>query len=111
MCKYCFETEYYEFKSEFEFEKFSKEFDSKIVKTIQFVKTENSDARIVNVYKCKYCKQLWWLSDPDNHWRGYFLKEKNAKNWVKKNLKDPRSCGCVLLAIILLIALIKSFFN
>ena len=110
MCKYCFENEYYEFKSELEFEKFSKEFDSKIAKTIQFVKTEDSETRTVSVYKCKYCNQLWWLSDPDNHWRGYFLKEKNAKNWAKKNLKDTRSCGCIFLIILLLIAFIKSCF-
>jgi len=110
MCKYCFETEYYEFKTELDFEKFSKEFDSKIEKTIQFVKNENSDYRMVDIYICKYCKQLWWLSETDNHWRGYFLKEKNAKNHLKRNLNDLRSWGCVFLIIVLLIVLIKSFF-
>jgi len=111
MCKYCFEKEYFEFKSELEYDNFSKQFDSKIVKTIQFIKTENSDSRTVSVYKCKYCKQSWWLSDPDNHWRGYFLKEQNARNWMKKNLKDTRSCGCVILIVILLIIFIKSYFK
>nr|WP_315200829.1 hypothetical protein [uncultured Flavobacterium sp.] len=105
MCKDCFESEYYKFNSSAEFDKFNDEFDSKISKTILFVETEKYRADLHNVYKCKSCEETWWRSDPDNHWHGYFLKEKNAKKFIDEDERKGKSIkfGCLIILVFLII--------
>ena len=107
MCKHCFEKEYYGFKSNLEFKDFENEFYKKIAKSVRFVRTSaQGDIIHPTIYKCDYCQQNWWLSDPDNQWRGYFLKEENAKNYEQKS-----SGACVLYIIaILIVAIIIYYF-
>lgn len=110
MCKACFDREYNKFDSNSELEEFNKEFDSKIDKSVHFVENGKyrSDSHIV--YKCSNCNQVWWLSEPDNHWRGYFLKEHNAKRKIdidaRKGIRIKYGC---LLIVFLIIILLKIF--
>lgn len=112
MCKVCFDKEYNQFDSSSEFEKFNKEFDSKIVKSVHFVANEKfrNDSHIV--YKCSVCNQLWWLSEPDNHWRGYFLKEQNAKRNINDNVckGNVMKYGSIIILFLVIISLIKSCY-
>ena len=110
MCKACFDKEYYQFDSYSEFEEFNKEFDSKIAKSIHFVANGKyrSDSHVV--YKCSICNQLWWLSEPDNHWRGYFLKEHNAKRNIDNDERKGNALkfGSLVITFLVIIGLIKS---
>ena len=111
MCKDCFESEYYKFNSSAEFDKFNDEFDSKISRTILFVSAEKYRTDLHNVYKCKSCEEIWWLSDPDNHWRGYFLKEKNAKKFIDDDERKGNliKYGCLIVLVFLIFILVKVF--
>lgn len=94
MCGDCSLKEYYKFNSYEEFETFLEEFDSKISKTILFISTEKYKTDFHSIYQCNSCKETWWLSEPDNHWRGYFLKEINAKKEIDKyEKKGNRFCA------------------
>lgn len=104
MCKDCFEHEHYRFDSSNDFDKFIVKFDSKIAKTIHFI---NNEEYRTTVYKCSSCNEIWYLSEPDNHWRGYFLKEKKAicQDEMKENLSKY---GCLVIIVIFLFILIKA---
>lgn len=105
MCDKCFENNIYKFESEFEFNKFEKELYLKN----NFFKIEDSHHMYLNdfhyVYKCKHCKAGWWLSIPDNAWRGYFLNEEDAKKHIEKMRKDDKNTkiGCLILFGVILI--------
>lgn len=112
MCEKCFESNIYKFESEFEFNQFEMKFDFKN----KFLKINNTQHEYLNdfhfVYNCDYCKTVWWLSMPDNAWRGYFLKEENAKKHIEKIRKEDRSkkIGCfILLGLIIFILLFTLF--
>ncbi|TDP60802.1 hypothetical protein [Flavobacterium dankookense] len=112
MCKACFDREYNEFDTYSEFEEFNKEFDSKIAKSVHFVENGKYRSDSHAVYKCSNCNQLWWFSDSDNHWRGYFLKEHNAKRKIDNDERkgDTVKYGCLVIVFLLIIGLIKSFY-
>ncbi|TDD98817.1 hypothetical protein [Flavobacterium sandaracinum] len=105
MCKKCFTKEYPKFNSTEEFEVFLKEFDEKIAKSIIFIKQEKYKSDIHSIYACENCKTIWWLSDPDNHWRGYFMKAINAKNYIDDDERNGKilKYGCLLIFLILTI--------
>jgi hypothetical protein len=108
MCKDCFEKEYYKFNYSEEFDVFLEEFNSKIAKTVQFVSTEKYKTNFHGIYKCTSCHEVWWLSEPDNHWRGYFIKNKNARKLVdtddsKWNLLEFRYLIFVVIVVLILI--------
>ncbi|MFC7772977.1 hypothetical protein [Flavobacterium sp. GCM10027622] len=112
MCEKCFENNIYKFRSEIEFKEFEKDFDLKN----KFLKIDNSQQEYLNdfqyVYNCENCKTIWWLSLPENAWRGYFLKEESAKKHIEEIRKDDKrkKVGCfILLGIIIFIIISISF--
>lgn len=42
------------------------------MKSVKFV--SRSTVKMMDIYECLSCKEKWKLSDPDNAYRGYFLK-------------------------------------
>ena len=109
MCKDCFETEYYKFNTSEEFDIFLKEFNSKIAKTVQFVSAEKYKIDFHHIYQCINCREFWWFSDLDNHWHGYFLKEKNAKMEVDKDERKGKllKFGCLIIVGLVILILIE----
>lgn len=101
MCDKCFNKEYTKFDSTKEFEIFLNEFNAKIAKSIHFVKQEKYKTDNHKVYTCDNCKSLWWLSDPDNHWRGYFMKAENATKLIDKDEQKGKiiKFGFILILI------------
>ena len=91
-----------------QFEDFQKEFDTKIEKSIFFIKNEEYKFDFHSVYRCKYCNINWWLSDPDNHKYGYFLKEEDAKSAVDKDEKNGKitKFGCITIIMTAILVLI-----
>jgi hypothetical protein len=81
MCNFCFEIEYNFFPSEKEWLKFDLDLTKKIgdnkMKEIEFNHDgvrDKDDGEYI--YKCLTCNQKWKLKEPDNFFRGYFLKIK-----------------------------------
>ena len=85
MCDSCFSTEIESFEDYQSFEKFD-------IELIQKNETNNNDFGLkvietnsfysgfsFQIVKCNSCGTVWWFSVPDNSWRGFFLKEENAK--------------------------------
>jgi len=102
MCDKCFNKEFLGFGSNKEFEIFLKDFETKIAKSVHFVKQEYYKTDNHTVYSCENCKTLWWLSDPDNHWRGYFMKADNAKKIIEKDAQRLAvfKYACILILIV-----------
>ena len=113
MCKDCFSTEYKKFKSQIEYDDFIKKFDLKIAKTLHYIETKKDGLYSPTIYKCSSCKQTWWLSDPDNPWDGYFLKEQNVKQFIDSDRKKGWTfgCGCIIMAAVLFYFLVKAWFR
>jgi hypothetical protein len=105
MCEKCFQKEYNKFNSYEEFEEFNILFNLKIAKTVKFIKTEKNSWTFHNVYKCNFCNEVWCLSDADNHWRGYLVKEKNVKNKIEKD--KFKGIGCLLFIVLIIFILLK----
>jgi hypothetical protein len=110
MCEDCFSKEYPEFKSYPEYNEFVAKLDTKLERTIHFLGTTDNKWDLHYLYECNSCKQIWCLSEPDNHWHGYFLTEANAKTFIKNeyNRGLVMKLGCTLLLSILVFILIKS---
>ena len=111
MCKYCFDKQYESFASRREFQDFDLILTQKLGKEyLLFVEnvTLNFGGIGYYIYKCHYCKTVWYLSEPDEYWRGFFLPKKQAKVVLKSlQKKDSRlRWGCVLVSIIVVMAIL-----
>ncbi len=64
-------------------------------------------------YKCCKCGEVWYLSEPDNAWRGFFLKEANYLNRLHVLRKDKKNkkLGCLFVFFALLLLLLFYFFT
>ena len=113
MCVKCFDKEIFRFESESNF----REFEKKLEEKSKFLELISSKHNYLNdfhyVYTCENCKTNWWLSIPENAWRGYFLTENKAKEHIEKLKKSDakKKNGCLILLGILLLILIISLFN
>jgi hypothetical protein len=81
MCIECFEIEYKLFMTEKEWNTFdlllTKKLSSNKMILVNFerdCKRNKDDGEYI--YQCLTCNQRWKLKDPDNAFRGYFLKTK-----------------------------------
>jgi hypothetical protein len=112
MCKFCFETEIHNFNSLSEFENFERELFSKKIRILESSKKKNTFLDFDVSYQCNNCLEIWHLSEPENAWRGYFLKENSAKKIIAKIKKSDlkKKCGFFFLLVIMLFLLL-SFFN
>jgi outer membrane protein assembly factor BamE (lipoprotein component of BamABCDE complex) len=113
MCENCFDKEIPRFESQSEFIAFEKILDQKL----KFLINTNSSHEYLKdyhyCYKCLGCNQSWWLSIPDNAWRGYFLTEKKAQTYIE-NLRESdkkRKNGCLITLGIILVILIITIFS
>lgn len=59
--------------------------------------------------KCKICDETWFLSEPDNAWRGFFLDEEAFYCKVSNLKSDSKKKMRVRLLILLIILIIISF--
>ena len=113
MCKKCFENNIYRFENQSQFNEFEENFNLKD----KFITIVNSTHTYLNdshyVYNCENCKTVWWLSIPENAWRGYFLKEKEAKNHIEKMRKsdEKKKYGCFFIIFITILFIILFSFN
>ena len=111
MCENCFDNEIYKFESESEFLEFEKKFNLKE----KFFKIANSKHEFLNdyhyIYICENCYENWWLSIPDNAWRGYFLTKNNAESHIKeiKSSEKAKRNGCFLLLVFIIFIIITIY--
>jgi hypothetical protein len=107
MCEKCFYKEYENFPSPESFGEFQSVLDKLDRK--KFVHIGNGNFKFhYDVFECKNCNEIWWISGPDNAWRGYCLKKDNAIAYIQmlqKKEQDAR-IGLVLLVLFILIAFI-----
>ncbi|OIQ23983.1 hypothetical protein [Lacinutrix sp. MedPE-SW] len=114
MCNFCFNIEYEKFATQIDFVEFDLLLNKKLEAKILVVLGLREHRKLVSdyIYKCTKCDVIWCLSSPDNAWRGYFLKERNANKLIKK-LKDnqeKKDKGCLMvLCITIIIILILAF--
>lgn len=114
MCKTCFDNEFLSFPSQKDFEDFDLELTKKL-KPDGLKYIANDGKHLVfgySIYKCQNCQTIWWLSHPDNSWRGYFAHEKNAKLLLNKNQlsdKRKRQTGLLILAFICFTIIVSVF--
>ena len=106
MCDDCFNEEYIKFNSDKEYNLFLKKLDTKIAKTVLYVKSEKYRNDFHTIYKCIKCNEVWLLSDPDNQRRGYFLKETTAKNSGYGGIYKSTSFNLVYLFLLFIVILI-----
>ena len=112
MCIHCFQTSIYKFDSEKEFKEFEVVLYSK--KSIQLIQNQQQYLdQFHSVYRCNYCSTDWWFSEPDMAWRGFFIKEIEAKQHIK-NLKKSnpiKQIGCIAVLIIFVITVISMVYG
>ena len=100
MCKICFENEIYNFKTFSEFENFEKELT---LKARHFTISNSKEKKLNDSisYQCNSCLETWYLSEPDNAWRGYFLRKDSARaySYNLKKSNSKKKYGCLILLI------------
>lgn len=107
MCKYCFDSNIYNFDSETEFLIFDAELLSK-----KKVLITNPNHKYLNdihdIYKCSECQETWWYSQPEYVWRGYFLKQDIAINHINQinESEKNRKSGCIAIFVFLIFVII-----
>ena len=79
MCDNCFTTEIKSFPDETTWNSFDLELTKKLgqgkMKNIKFVNDAQRDKDDGQyIYECSTCGEKWKMKDPDNAFRGYFLK-------------------------------------
>ena len=115
MCENCFQNGIYKFDSSAAFDQFEKLLDEKIKFGVFNISTKRQEKNFYNaIYDCKHCSEKWLLSDPDNGWRGYFLRKDDAIAYENKINREGkiRTRGCLIfigLSILLLIILFFAF--
>jgi hypothetical protein len=113
MCENCF-VEIDEFPSYIEENEFRAQLTQKLnLKTVELVeRSAEYKGDFHAIYKCSNCKTIWWISLPENAWRGYCLKEVQAKRFIKKYKKSDRSkkYGCLALLFLLLVLVCLRYF-
>ncbi|MAY52471.1 MAG: hypothetical protein CMC75_04295 [Flavobacteriaceae bacterium] len=114
MCEKCFQSGIYSFKSYDEFKEFERLIDQKIRGGVITGIGERNELNFYNLtYHCSNCNEIWFLSDPDNSWRGYFLTKNQAIDYENKIDREGkiRARGCMIgfvLLILLIIYLVAS---
>lgn len=108
MCEFCFETEKYRFTTLSEFENFEKELFLKDKNLSVLKATKEFSTGFYTSYKCNSCSEIWYLSEPENSWRGYLLKEDSAKIYIDKIKKNDlkKKYGCFFFLIVFLILIL-----
>lgn len=116
MCNFCFDNDINRFEDYISFEKFDLQLDQKrkLHENQNGLVVVDNNASYLDCYfqilKCHNCGTIWWFSTPDNAWRGFYMREVNAKikiqNFKKSDTKKRLGC----LAFILLIVLIIIFY-
>lgn len=113
MCNFCFDNDIKRFEDYQSFEKFDLELDQKrkLDETQNgLVVLDNTGAYLdygFQILQCYNCGTVWWFSTPDNAWRGFFMKEVNAKfqleNYRKSDQKKRLGCLVFIILIIFII--------
>jgi|GEM_PF-1189700 len=112
MCADCFETSYYEFKTEWEFEQFAAmlkqvlrhKFATGQLRELPVDEPVASTGQAEQRFLCRSCGTTWVLSSPDNAWRGYFLPEAEAAAHLSRLAKHDkyRRLGCLAILLVVL---------
>lgn len=108
MCNKCFDNEFYSFPTYKDFE----EFDLLLTQRLSAgqLKSISDNGKYLDysfiIYKCENCQTLWWLSMPENAWRGLFAQEQNAKLLLDKIYNADKKKGRLGLVIIGLITVL-----
>jgi len=107
MCEKCFKKEHENFPSSKDFEEFQSDFDQLDETNFQHVRNGNFKF-YYNEFECENCNEIWWISKPDNGWRGYCLKKDNAIAYIQKLQKQDQNAriACILLVLFVLIFIV-----
>lgn len=113
MCENCFQTSIYRFDTYHDFEAFEDKLQRKCAKKqLTIVDRQATDYLSTYdsciFYKCRNCNEVWALSIPDNAWRGFFLPEDKALEYIKRYRKDDKkkSFGCMVVLVISVLIII-----
>lgn len=112
MCKTCFDKEYLNFPTQKDFEDFNVELTKKL--NLSELKYIGDDGKYLqygySIYRCDNCRTTWWLNDPENAWRGFFVHEDTAKKIIndleKENRRGQADCYIILAIIVLITTLL-----
>lgn len=110
MCNSCFNIEIQSFNTQDEFEKFDLELSKKIkpISNSGIKYIGNSDFAFdmgFGKYLCQNCNTEWWYSEPDQAWRGFFVRKENGKRAISKYQQGTKkkAFGCLIVLIIITI--------
>lgn len=112
MCHECFLEEITSFNSEEEFQNFDLELTKKIFnKNLTLISNEGVYGKYgFWIYECSKCKTKWWLSTPDYAWRGFFLKEKNAKKHLDNIYYSDKKKKLFFFSIIIILICLSIYY-
>ena len=116
MCEYCFTEQFESFESSKDFQEFDFTLTKKLSKDVLvFRKNETLNYGGVGyyIYRCNFCNTDWYLSEPDNAWRGFFLPKNQAKKTLNSLQTKERRVrwGCLLISIVMVVIFILLWLN
>lgn len=119
MCDFCFNYDINTFEDNKSFENFDLQLDQK-----RNLKPNQNGLIVVDfngsysgcyfqVLKCNHCGGFWWFSTPDNAWRGFFMREENAKIKINGIRKDDhkKRLGCIVVMILIALMIVIYSLN
>lgn len=112
MCEFCFNEYFYSFETSEKFEAIDLILTQKLGReNLKFVKnvTLKYGGLGYYIYKCKVCKTKWYLSEPENSWRGFLLPEKTALETLKYIKRQDKNLKLLFLIIVIGIVLLIGY--
>lgn len=112
MCDYCFHLEIYDFKSDKEFKDFQIELSKKLFplsKTgLKCIEDKDEDIeKKYGRYVCESCNSEWWFAEPNDLFKGFFLRKRNAIEIMSyHNKKNVTVKELVIVLFVIVIILI-----
>lgn len=115
MCDRCFEKRYFRFDSEGQYSALNSELNKKLAQgDLKYLDNISNGYGSFgyNLYECQYCKRIWCMSDPDLHWRGFFLDKRATDKHVRDLNRGDRIklMGCLLAFIIMTFLILLFIF-
>ena len=116
MCDYCFNDEIYEFKSDKEFKDFHVELSKKIFplskKGLKFIEEKDDGTeKKYGKYKCKSCNSEWWFAEPNDLFKGFFLRKNDAIEIMSYYNEEKLTIKEVLIVLFVIVILLITYLS
>ena len=108
MCSVCFDEEFMLFPYSEDFGEFDVELKTKLANGDIIFKSMGVENFPHSLYECSQCKITWWLSLPENNWRGFFVHRDTGRLMLKNitHVNKRQTSNCLFFFAVLIVLMV-----